>query len=387
MSKKHEISYNHFKSYLKDKDTAVNFYIQNYMDKCQSMFHYENLPDTIPEKELERLLMENGNCFITMVNGKLYALDGASGGELDEYYRPTLYTVSNPYLNISESYKIGVDGVLFKNDYKETGMLPLIGKYAVLLTDSELTLNTAAILSRITFLISATDDNTKASADLFLQKILDGDYSIIGGNAFFDGVKMQSATTSNNMYLTQLIELVQYYKATFLNEIGLQANYNMKRERLSSSEVALNIDVLLPFVDDMLNERQIAVDAINKMFGTNIQVDFSSVWKTTHEEEEKETEFANTIEIEKSSQLENELAETDETSETTQEIVDETEETETETTELVETEETNETDETETETDETDETETETEETETETDETDETAENDEKEVKKENED
>ena len=38
-------------------------------------------------------------------------------------------------------------------------------------------------------LISASDDKTKQSADLFLQKILDGEFSIIGENAFFKGVK------------------------------------------------------------------------------------------------------------------------------------------------------------------------------------------------------
>lgn len=334
MSKKHTITYDYFKGFLKDKDKAVNFYIDNYLDKLQSMFHYENLPDTIPEKELECLLMENGNCFVTKVNEKLYALDGVSGGELDEYSRPTLYTVSNPYLNISESYKIGIDGILVKNDYKETGLLPLIGKYAVLLTDSELTLNTAAILSRITFLISATDDNTKASAELFLKNILNGDYSIIGGSAFFDGVKMQSGNTSNTMYLTQLIEIVQYYKATFLNELGLQANYNMKRERLTSAEIATNVDVLFPFVDDMLNERQIAMEKINEMFDTNIKVDFSSVWKTTHEEAIKEIEYANTIEINNASQLEDkEIVETVETNETENEVDEQETETELEETE------------------------------------------------------
>lgn len=352
--KRKDITYSNFQKYIKDKDTAVNFFVNNYLDKCQSMFVYENMPETMPEKELERLLQENGNCFVTKVNGDLYALDGASGGELDAYYRPTLYTVSNPYLNISQSYKIGIDGVLFKNDYKETGLIPLIGKYAVLLTDSELTLNTAAILSRVTFLISASDDKTKASATEFINAIVNGDYKVIGENAFFDGVKIQQSTSNNQAYLTQLVELVQYYKATFLNEIGLNANYNMKRERLSTNEIMANVDVLLPFIDDMMNERQIAVEKINEMFGTDIKVDFSSIWKSTHEENEKETEIADTIEI-NASQLENEDVdgETEETTETNENEVDKPVE-ESEIGETEETEETNkndnETTETETET-------------------------------------
>ena len=46
----------------------------------------------------------------------------------------------------------------------------------------------------------------------------------------------------------------------------------------------MNIDVLLPFVDNMLYERQQAVEAINEMFGTEITVDLHSSWKTTHEQ-------------------------------------------------------------------------------------------------------
>lgn len=287
MAKKKDITYKRFQSYVKDKDAAVNYYIDNYLTKTQSMFVYENLPVTIPQGELEHLLQTNGNCFVAMVNGNLYALYGSTGGDPDVYNRPTQYIVANPALKLNKVYEIGKDGVLFKNDYYMNGLLPLIGKFAVLLTDSNITLNTATILSRITMLISASDDKTKQSADAFMQKILDGDFSVIGESAFFNGVKLQNTQTSNSQQLTQFVEVIQYYKANLLNELGLNANYNMKRERLNRNEVSMNIDVLLPFVDNMLYERQQAVEAINAMFGTEITVDLSSSWKTTHEQNDE----------------------------------------------------------------------------------------------------
>jgi len=333
-----QYKYDECKKLIKDKDIAVQFYIDNYSDKCKSMFEYSDLPDSIPQQVLEEYLQENGNCIFTKVEDVLYIFTGGLGGELDEYYRPTIYTVANPALKLSKDFKIDEDCILVKNDSRMMGILPLIKKYAVLLTDSELTLNTAAIFSRITMLISASDDKTKASAELFLQKIQNGEYSVVGENAFLDGVKVQSATNGNNtQYLTQLVELIQYYKATFLNELGLNANYNMKRERLTTSEVAMNVDVLLPFADNMLAERKEGIEKVNAMFGTNISVDFSSAWKTTHEHEEQETELA---ELSIASQLENSGTVSQQGEE-----IEETEETETET----ETEET----ETETETDET----------------------------------
>ena len=287
MAKRKDITYKRFQSYVKDKDTAVNHYIDNYLTKTQSMFVYENLPVTIPQSELEHLLQTTGNCFVAEVDGKLYALSGSTGGLTDAYNRPTQYIVANPALNLTKTYEIGKDGVLVKNDYYMNGLLPLIGKFAVLLTDSNISLNTAVILSRITMLISASDDKTKQSADVFMQKILDGDFSVIGESAFFDGVKLQTIPTGSSSQLMQLMEIIQYYKANLLNELGLNANFNMKRERLNRSEVSMNIDVLLPFVDNMLYERQQAVEAINAMFGTEITVDLSSSWKTTHEQNDE----------------------------------------------------------------------------------------------------
>lgn len=277
MRKKDNI-YKLYQQQIRDKDTSVTEFIANTLAKTQSMFDYEGLPDSIPQKELERLLQTTGNAFVTSVDGVLYALSGGKGGEPDVYGRATLYTVANPALKLNKTYDIQKDGVLIENDSNGESLLPLIGRYAVLHTDGLISLNTASILTRITMLISASDDKTKQSADEFLRKIQEGEFSIIGENAFFKGVNMQTAPTTNSVYITQLIELIQYYKASMYNELGLNANYNMKRERLNLGEVSMNVDVLLPYVDNMLKERQNAVEKINAMFNTEISVKLASSW-------------------------------------------------------------------------------------------------------------
>ena len=80
------------------------------------------------------------------------------------------------------------------------------------------------------------------------------------------------------MSLTELFEFEQYLKASLFNEIGLSANYNMKRERLTKSEVECNTDNLYPLPDEMLSSRREAIDKINNLFGTDILVEFSSSW-------------------------------------------------------------------------------------------------------------
>lgn len=368
------ITYDIAQKFVKDKDTAIHTFIETSLDKTQQIFKYENLPDSIPQGELENLLQKKGHCIIIKEGGELYAVTGGFSGENDVYDNPRFYTVSNVALKLSKTFEIGVDCVLVKNDFHHVGMLPILQKYGVLLTDSEISLNTAAILSRITMLISAPDDKTKASADLFIQKIVNGDFSVIGENGFFDGVKLQTAGVANSNYITQLIELIQYYKASFLNEIGLNANFNMKRERLNESEVLMNIDNLLPFIENMYSERCKAVEEINKMFDTDIVVDYNGVWKTTHEHADKEEEFADTDTAEEM-EIEAEMTGVDNEQETVMQDNDteatenesETEETTSETNkvsmsdmevtdETEETVETEETDGNETETEETDET-------------------------------
>lgn len=311
--KKLDNIYTHYQAQVKTKDVAVTSFMEHTLAITQSMFKYDGLPDTIPQVELERLLQESGNCAIAKVGEDLYALGGSGGGELDAYGRPLDYIVANPWLQLNKTYRIGSDCVLMKNDTNGQSLLPIIGKFAVLYTDGLISLNTASILTRITMLISASDDKTKQSADEFLKKILNGDFSVIGENSFFKGVSMQTANVSNSQYITQLVELVQYYRASMLNELGLNANYNMKRERLNLGEVSMNVDVLLPYVENMLNSRREALTQVNEMFGTDIKVDLNSSWKLEHE-----NFLALSKDVEKV-----ETEETEETKETT-----ETEETE-----------------------------------------------------------
>lgn len=271
--------------YVIDKDRSIQTFI-NYMNiRLQKMFHYEGLPDSMPKEMLEYYLLNNGTCFVTEVDGKIYALVGNFGGVPDGYYRPTRYIVANPGLNLTKDYDLEKDGVLVRNDTLWFGLYPLMSRYASLMAENMLTIRTADIMLRIMALLSAPDDRTKAAADEYLKDIEKGKLGCIGENRFFDeGIKMQSPPSNNGSYLTQFIELHQYLTGTFYNEIGLNANFNMKRESIGEGESSLNEDSLLPLSDEMLRCRKEDLEKINKMFGTNITVEFDSAWANNRKE-------------------------------------------------------------------------------------------------------
>ncbi len=265
-------------AYCSDKAKVFENYCKYTFTRTQSMFTYEGLPDTIPVQWLESYLQRNGSCCIAEHEGKLYALLGNAGGELDEYYQPTIYTVANPALNLSKSFKIGEDCVYCKNDYDAIGLVPLVSRYCGLMTENLLTVRISDINMRMMNLLSAPDDNTLQSTKQYLKDLEDGKLGVVGETPFFDGLKLQSKGVGNGDYMIQFIELQQYLKGSMYNELGINANFNMKREALSGEEVALNDDALMPLIDDMLKQRRAMCDELNEMFGLNVSVDYGSTW-------------------------------------------------------------------------------------------------------------
>lgn len=288
-----------FERFVKDKKQSANAYYRYFLARLSRMFEYKNLPDTIPHEILDRYLMNNGIACITEVEGKLYVFYGNMGGPQDVYYRPTEFIIANPHVKsngelfsanipVFQNYQPTEEvpgaelgqprGVLIRNDTEWMGLAPLISRYSYLMAENALTLRTADVMLRIVAMITAPSDKERAAALEYLKAIENGNLSVIGESAFFDGVKMQSPPSNNGSYLTQFIEYQQYLKGSFFNEIGLSANYNMKREAIGKGESTLDEDALLPLADNMLLTRKQDLALVNDMYGTNIEVSFSSAW-------------------------------------------------------------------------------------------------------------
>ena len=252
--------------------------------KTLSMFEYIGLPETIPYRELEKLLQNNGYAFITEVEGELYAFGGGLGGEQDVYGNPSKITINNVALNFNKTLDIKKDGVLIHNDDSLIGLLPLFNKYNSLLTENDINMVLNGYSNRLQIMLSATDDKTKASADKYIENLINGEISVISSSPMFDGVKTHTTGNSQGSSITTLIEYQQYIKAGLFNEIGLDANFNMKRERLTSGEVDQGDDILYPFIDNMMKCRLTALEQINEKYGLEISIDYGSVWNKKNKE-------------------------------------------------------------------------------------------------------
>ena len=280
-----------------DKPLAMRAYIGYFLDRLQSMFIWSGLPDTIPQKWLESYLLVDGHCAVINTEKGLFATNGGMGADPNEYYIPTKFIVSNPYLPEGSSagrnytiYGDDQDAVLVRNDIYTVGLMPLLVKYCSQMVENDITMSIADIWVRATVALSAADDQTRESAELWLKDLRKGKLGVIGEAPFLAGNQNESLRTNPigtvAGTLTDLIEYHQYLKAGLYNDIGLNSNYNMKREAIMSNETKLNDDALHPLIDTMLACRKEAAEEINKLFGTNISVEFNSAWADNEKENE-----------------------------------------------------------------------------------------------------
>ena len=279
-----------------DKKKSIFNYTMLMFDRTNQMFEYDGLPDTIPEYMLELYLQLNGHVCVTEVKGDLYAVPGGLGGAPDPYYRPTLYVVANPGLGFSASLEIvnhlkpfgkqDSQGkcVLMRNDTNIRGLFYLCSRYATELAENDVSIRCAQINSRQQTFIKATTDSQIASANAYFDNLEKGKIIAVGDQAFIEGIEPTNVSPTASNSIIQLIELQQYLKASWYNEIGLNANFNMKREYLSEEELRASTDILLPLVDDMLRCRKDAIDVINSTYGTSIFVEKNSAWFNKQQE-------------------------------------------------------------------------------------------------------
>lgn len=291
-----------------NKPVGTHTYISYMLSRTNEMFTYTGLPDTIPPQLLELMLQSYGSLGILRLTESqtpntpgIYALRGNGGGQPDAYYQPTIFVTANPALmNTANNFRIVnhyppfdktewstlPPAVFVRNDINCDGLLPLFSRYATQMVENDISIRSAQINSRQQTFICATTGPEIESANEYIRNLEAGKLSAVASRPFLEGVEAQNVSTMASNAIIQLIELQQYLKASWYNELGLNSNFNMKREYLSAEEIQASTDMLLPLVDDMFTCRQMAVEAVNKEFGTSITVSKNSAWQNKQEETE-----------------------------------------------------------------------------------------------------
>ncbi len=331
-----------------------NFFFRWLTNKVCQCITIDGLPDSINETYLKTNLILDGNICITDFGKKLYACIGNRGGQPDEYYVPTIYTIANPILG-SKQVEIGKTGVVIYNtetdmltDFDFTGGLyDLISQTATLLSDNIISINCAQINGRVTSIITADSNAQALAGEAVMKRMYAGSPYQILRSSLVNKINVNpiASSTSSGM-LTELVELHNYIIANFFQSIGIKSNSVRKKDTMIRDEINSQNEFIALSIMEILQSWQAGFDKVNKMYGTDIHVSLNPVLSNSFLQdigivEDPEPEVHNQF-TDESELVENQETETEEiqqiTADDEEPVKQEVEETETEQVEETESE-------------------------------------------------
>ena len=254
----------------------INKAVRDYLfATAMTMFKYDGLPDNVRPEDLERMLLENGELIFTKWNDEFYIFQFTGAGKQNYLGEWDSYQVNNPYIRCDRVFT-DKDAVRIRNTDNSVSLSGLLDMYSELLSESYITLNMSDVNARLNFLISAGDNATKASAELFLKQVYDGKQGIIGSQPLLESLSVNPLAEHRDFQ--SVIELNKFYYSDFFQKIGLTNLYNNVHDRISATETTFTATSIYPFVDNMKKNREAAVEKINQLFGLDVSVEFTSSW-------------------------------------------------------------------------------------------------------------
>lgn len=235
-----------------------------------SMFEWKKLPDSVDARYLEIALFYDGAglYFNDEVMGNL-ALNMIFNGEFSVYGEPVsrrAFSRYNQYQKILDKN----DSVIIWNNLDRTPTYPIIDMFARRLYNIDRTIDVNVNAQKTPTLIRCDEKQRLTLVNAY--KEMDGNSPVIYADKSFDPSSITTLKTDAPYVADKLYELKSNLWNEALTYLGIPNANVMKRERLIKDEVLRSLGGTMANRYSRLQARQEAVEKINKMFGTNIEV-------------------------------------------------------------------------------------------------------------------
>ena len=247
-------------------------YVNRLTELSISMFEWKNLPATIDRRYIELELFKNGSVvyFNDEIIGDL-CLDCITSGRLDVYGEPYIrraYSIYNPYQKMLKSN----NSVIVWNNYLRTNSVLDVEMFSrrLWLIDRIIDVNVNA--QKTPVLVQGTEKQRLTLINLY--KEFDGNTPFIFGDKNLDLNALKAISTDAPYISDKLYQLKTQIWNEALTYLGISNINIQKKERLITDEVTRNQGGTVASRYSRLDCRRMAADKINKMFGTNIEVNY-----------------------------------------------------------------------------------------------------------------
>lgn len=258
-------------------------YLQRLTELSISMFEWKNLPPTVDARYLELHLFENG-CMVYFnddVIGDL-CLDCIVSGRLDIYGYPLLRRAYSSYNNYQKLLKSDNSVIIYNNMLRTNSVLD-VKMFARRLYNLDRIIDVNANAQKTPVMVRASEKQRLTMMNLY--KEYDGNAPFIFGDKNLDMNSLTVLKTDAPYVADKIYQLKTQVWNEALTYLGI-SNINItKKERLITDEVTRNQGGTIASRYSRLQSRREAVDKINTMFGTNIEVNYREDFQMLDEEQ------------------------------------------------------------------------------------------------------
>ena len=256
-------------------------YLNRLTELSVSMFEWKNLPPTVDARYLELHLFETGSMvyFNDEVIGNL-CLDCLPSGRLDVYGNPVLRRAYSGYNNYQKLLKES-NSVIIWNNYLHTNSILEVKMFAKRLYNLDRIIDVNANAQKTPVLIQGTEQQRLTLKNLY--KEFDGNTPFIFGDKNLDLNSLKCIQTGAPYVCDKLYNLKQMYWNEALTYLGINNSGAQKRERMLSIESSQAQGGTISSRYSRLQSRREAVEKINAMFGTNIEVNYREDFMSIYE--------------------------------------------------------------------------------------------------------
>lgn len=259
-----------------DSATLNNLTYMQYLNRLTelsiSMFEWKNLPPSVDARYLELHLFETG-CMVYFnddVLGNL-CLDCIASGRLGVYGDPVLRRAYSGYNNYQKLLKES-NSVIIWNNYLHTNSVLDVKMFAKRLYNLDRIIDVNANAQKTPVLVQGTEKQRMTLINLY--KDYDGNAPFIFGDKNLDLNALKVLQTGAPYVCDKLYQLKTQIWNEALTYLGISNINIQKKERLITDEVTRTQGGTIASRYSRLESRRQAVDKINAMFGTNIEVNY-----------------------------------------------------------------------------------------------------------------